>query len=168
MMDLTAGVAGCKVFSKIDLWKGYLQIPMHAADIQKITIINSFRLFKVLHLPFGLRNAGNTFQQKMDRVTRELNNAFDYLDYLIIYSKTLEDSAKHLFQILSHLQGHGLVIKIEKCVCVGDTHIGAVSSDETDLHIKSSTGPPTSRDPHPSSLPLEVHSNTTSSILRTV
>jgi hypothetical protein len=53
-------------------------------------------------------------------------------------------------------------------MCVGDTHIGAVSSDETDLHIKSSTGPPTSRDPHPSSLPLEAYSNTTSSILRTV
>jgi hypothetical protein len=52
--------------------------------------------------------------------------------------------------------------------CVGDTHIGAVSSDETDLHIKSSTGLPTSRDPHPSSLLLEVYSNTTSSILRTV
>jgi hypothetical protein len=52
--------------------------------------------------------------------------------------------------------------------CVGDTHIGAVSSGETDLHIKSSTGPPTSRDPHPSSLPLEAYSNTTSSILRTV
>ena len=33
--------------------------------------------------------------------------------------------------------------------CVGDTHIGAVSSGETDLQITSSTGPPTSRDPHP-------------------
>jgi hypothetical protein len=52
--------------------------------------------------------------------------------------------------------------------CVGDTHIGAVSSDETDLHITSSTGPPTSRDPHPSSLLLEAYSNTTPSILRTV
>ncbi len=52
--------------------------------------------------------------------------------------------------------------------CVGDTHIGAASSDEADLHIKSSTGPPTSRDPHPSSLPLEAYSNMTSSILRTV
>ncbi len=40
--------------------------------------------------------------------------------------------------------------------CVGDTHIGAASSDEADLHIKSSTGPPTLRDPHPSSLPLEA------------
>ncbi len=52
--------------------------------------------------------------------------------------------------------------------CVGDTHIGAASSDEADLHFKSSTGPPPSRDPHPSSLPLEAYSNTTSSILRTV
>ncbi len=52
--------------------------------------------------------------------------------------------------------------------CVGDTHIGAASSVEADLHFKSSTGPPTSRDTRPSSLPLEAYSNTTSSIIRTV
>ncbi len=38
--------------------------------------------------------------------------------------------------------------------CVGDTHIGAVSSGETDLHIKSSTDPPTSRDPPPLQPPV--------------
>jgi hypothetical protein len=58
--------------------------------------------------------------------------------------------------------------KLLRYSCVGDTHIGAASSVEADLHIKSFTGPPTSRDPHPSSLPLEAYSNTTSSILRTV
>ncbi len=40
--------------------------------------------------------------------------------------------------------------------CVGDTHIGAASSVEADLHFKSSTGPPKSRDTHPSSLLLEA------------
>ncbi len=35
MLDFSARVSGCKVFSKIDLRKGYYQIPMHPADIRK-------------------------------------------------------------------------------------------------------------------------------------
>ncbi len=38
MLDFSARVAGCKVFSKINLMKGYYQIPMHLADIRKTAI----------------------------------------------------------------------------------------------------------------------------------
>jgi hypothetical protein len=114
MMDFTARVAGCTVFSKIDLRKGYLQIPMHPADVQKTAIITPFGLFEFLRLPFGLRNAGNTFQRKMDRVTGDLDNAFTYLDDLMVFSKTLEDHESHLLQVLSRLRDHGLVINLEK------------------------------------------------------
>ncbi len=33
MMDFSSRVAGCSIFTKIDLRKGYYQIPMHPADI---------------------------------------------------------------------------------------------------------------------------------------
>jgi cleavage and polyadenylation specificity factor subunit 1 len=116
MMDFNAWVDGCTVFSKIDLRKGYLQIPMHQADVQKTAIITPFGLFEFLRLPFSLRNAGNTFQQKMDRVTGDLDNAFTYLDSLMVFSRSLEDHEAHLLQVFSRLQEHGLVINLEKCV----------------------------------------------------
>jgi hypothetical protein len=116
MMDFTARVAGCTVFSKIDLRKGYLQIPMHPADVQNTAIITPFGLFEFLRLLFSLRNAGNTFQQKMDRVTGDLDNAFNYLDDLMVFSRSLEDHKAHLLQVFSRLQEHGLVINLEKCV----------------------------------------------------
>jgi hypothetical protein len=87
MMDFTTRVAGCRVFSKIDLRKGYLQIPMHPADVQKTAITTLFGLFEFLRLSFGLRNAGNTFQRKMDRVTGDLEYAFTYLDDLMVFSR---------------------------------------------------------------------------------
>jgi hypothetical protein len=61
MLDFSARVAGCKVFSKIDLRKGYYQIPMPPADIRKTAICTLFGLFEFRRMPFGLRSAGNTF-----------------------------------------------------------------------------------------------------------
>jgi hypothetical protein len=61
MMDFPSRVAGCSIFTKIDLRKGYYQIPMHPADIFWTAIIMPFGLFEFLHLTFGLCNAGSTF-----------------------------------------------------------------------------------------------------------
>ncbi len=47
MMDFSSRVAGCSIFTKIDLRKGYYQIPMHPADILKTAIITPFGLFRV-------------------------------------------------------------------------------------------------------------------------
>jgi hypothetical protein len=46
MQDLTNGLEGCTVFSKIDLVKGYHQVPIAAADIPKTAIILPFGLFE--------------------------------------------------------------------------------------------------------------------------
>jgi hypothetical protein len=66
MLDFGTRVAGCRIFSKIDLRKGYYQISMHPDDIQKTAVTTPFGLFEFRRLPFGLRNAGNTFQRMMD------------------------------------------------------------------------------------------------------
>ncbi len=45
MQDLSNGLDGCKVFSKIDLVKGYHQIPVALEDVLKTAIITLFGLF---------------------------------------------------------------------------------------------------------------------------
>jgi hypothetical protein len=61
MQDLSNGWHGCNVFSKIDLVKGYHQIPVAAADIPKTAIIIPFGLFEYLFTLLGLSNAAQTF-----------------------------------------------------------------------------------------------------------
>ncbi len=67
MLDFAAKAAGCTVFSKIDLRKGYHQIPVNPADVQKTAITTPFGLFEYKRMPFGLRNAGPSFQRHVDR-----------------------------------------------------------------------------------------------------
>ncbi len=39
MADLAARLDGCTIFSKLDLMKGYLQVPVAPADVPKTAII---------------------------------------------------------------------------------------------------------------------------------
>jgi hypothetical protein len=116
MLDFSARVAGCKVFSKIDLRKGYYQIPMHPADIRKTVICTPFGLFEFRRMPFGLRNAGNTFQRMMDRILAGLSFVFCYLDDIIIASRDKKEHVEHLREVFSRLREAGLVINAKKCV----------------------------------------------------
>jgi cytoskeleton-associated protein 5 len=67
---------GCSVFSKIDLVKGYHQIPVAACRHPKNGDYPPFGLFECLFTPFGLYNAAQTFQRMMDRTTEGLEDVY--------------------------------------------------------------------------------------------
>ncbi len=60
------------LFFEIDLRKGYHQIPVHPADIQKTVIATPFGSFENLRMLLGLMNAGAIFQRKVDKVDTEI------------------------------------------------------------------------------------------------
>ena len=79
MLDFADRLSGCTVFSKIDLRKGYWQVPVHPDDIPKTAVITPFGLYEFLRMAFGLHNAGASFQRMMDRVTRGLWFVYCYM-----------------------------------------------------------------------------------------
>ena len=79
--DFSARIAGSKLFSKLNLQKGYFQIPLRPADVPKTAIITPFGLFKFLCIPLGLQNAAQTFKRMMDRIFGDLPFCFFYLLY---------------------------------------------------------------------------------------
>src|ERR1700737_5300635 len=68
-------------------------------------------------MPFGLTNAPATFMHLMQQTLRRFLDDFVivFIDDILIYSKTLEDHAQHLRQVLQVLQEKQLYAKLSKC-----------------------------------------------------
>ena len=82
-------VAGSQMMSLLDGFSGYNQIKVKMIDRYKTTFTTSWGTFSYERMPFGLSNAGATFQRDMkidfdDMIGKIIQ---DYLYDFTIYSK---------------------------------------------------------------------------------
>ena len=82
--DVTVKIQDKSMFSKQDLIRPYHQIPVEPNHISKTAIITPFGLFEFLHVPFGLKNAAQTFQRFIDYVLHGLHFACASVDDVLI------------------------------------------------------------------------------------
>lgn len=116
IQDFAHLLHGKQIFTTIDLIKAFNQIPVHPDDIHKTAVTTPFGLFEFLKMPYGLRNAAQTFQRFIDEVTQDLDFCYAYLDDLLIASDNDEQHLHHLRTIFQRLKDYGICINASKCI----------------------------------------------------
>jgi hypothetical protein len=115
--DLFDQLNGAKVFSKIDLRTGYHQLKVRESDIPKTAFTTRYGLFEYTVMSFGLTNAPAYFMNLMNKVFMKFLDKFVvvFIDDILVYSKTKEEHAEHLWLVLGTLREHQLYAKFSKC-----------------------------------------------------
>ena len=113
--DCVDKVGHAKFVTKLDLLKGYWQVPLtpRAQAISAFVTPDAFLEYTVM--PFGVRNAPATFQRLVNTVLSGLPGCEAYLDDIVVYSSTWDDHIQQLRAVFDRLGEANLTLNLAKC-----------------------------------------------------
>jgi hypothetical protein len=107
---------GCEAFSFMDGFSSYNQIQIKPEDQHKTTFICPWGTFAYRKMPFGLKNAGATFQRAMSFAFHDLKHIVEaYLDDLASRSCKRKDHPTHLRLIFERCRYFRIRLNPNKC-----------------------------------------------------
>ncbi|XP_056169085.1 uncharacterized protein LOC130138612 [Syzygium oleosum] len=115
---LVDSTAGFELFSFMDGFSGYNQIRMKEEDKSKTSFITPWGTFCYKVMPFGLKNAGATYQRAMVTLFHDMmhKEVEVYVDDMIAKSKHGEDHIEVLRKLFDRLRRFKLRLNPAKCM----------------------------------------------------
>ena len=109
--------AGYKYLSFIDAYSGYNQIPMYPEDQEKTAFVTDMGVYCYTMMPFGLKNAGATYQRMMSQVFKEqIGRILEvYIDDMIVKTPEDKDPVADLRETFQQLRRYDLRLNPNKC-----------------------------------------------------
>eukprot|EP00253_Pinus_taeda_P005698 PITA_05698 len=116
MEQILQSVAGSELMSFLDRFSGYNQILVHPDDQLKTTFRTKWGTYAYQKMPFGLINAGATFQRAVDITFKGLINrtVVVYLDDITVFSRERSNHLQDLNQIFQHCKKYGISLNPKK------------------------------------------------------
>ena len=115
--QLVDATIGHPRMSFLDAFQGYHQIPLTSDDQEKTAFVTPVGNYHYKVMPFGLKNAGSTYQRMMTRMFESQlgNNIKIYIDDMVVKSKRVSEHLGDLGAIFKILRTYKLRLNASKC-----------------------------------------------------
>ena len=117
LLDSIFGLSGTKFFTKLDLIRGYYQLPVEESSRPYTAFSTTRGHWQFKRLSFGLRNAPSAFQREIQAVLHSFpsNKVIVYIDDILILGSSWEEHLDLVGKVLQTLENYGIKIKASKC-----------------------------------------------------
>ena len=116
--DLIEKTRDCLWFTAVDINSAFWAIPIRESDRYKTGFVTAKNHYEWSCLPFGLKTSSSVFQRILSGVLRrhKLDNfCSNYIDDILIFSKSFEEHLSHMEALFKALQSEGFRLKFIKC-----------------------------------------------------
>lgn len=116
--DIIPLTRNCKYYTTLDINSAFWSIPLRIEDRQKTGFVTQNGHFQWTCLPFGLKTSPAIFQRVLSNILRKHNLTkftVNYIDDILIFSKTFEEHIKNVEQVLEAIIKEGFRLKFKKC-----------------------------------------------------
>ena len=112
--DCIDKVGHAKYVTKIDLLKGFWQVPLTDRAKEASAFVTSNQLYQYKVMPFGMKNSPATFQRLMNMVVSGLDGCDVYIDDAIIHSNVWGEHLQTIRDLFERLSEARLTINLAK------------------------------------------------------
>jgi ribonuclease HI len=116
--QIVDSTAGCELLCFLDAYSGHHQIKMKESNQLATSFITPFGIYCYVTMPFGLRNAGATYQRCMQHVFGDhIGRIVEaYVDDIVVKTRKANDLVSILRAAFDCLRVNGVKLNPEKCV----------------------------------------------------
>jgi hypothetical protein len=116
--QIVDSIVGCETLSFLDAYFDYHQIKMKESDQLVTSFITPFGMYCYVTMPFGLQNAGATYQRCMQHVFGEyIGPTIEaYVDDIMVKTKKVSNLVDDLDVRFKCLKAKNIRLNPEKCV----------------------------------------------------
>lgn len=115
--QLVDSTAGCALSSMMDASQGYHQIQLAIEDQPCVSFITHMGTYYYTVMPFGLKNAGATYQRMVDFIFNGQlgRNMEAYVDDMLVKSERIDDNSTDLAESFVTMRRYGMRLNPLKC-----------------------------------------------------
>jgi transposase InsO family protein len=115
IQDIFDQLNGAEIFTTLDLKESYHQFRIRECDQVKTAFTWQGKQYVFVGAPFGLKHLSSVFQRVMRKVFDGADYILNYIDDIVIYSKSVEDHEIHVQDAIRRLNSVHLRINTAKC-----------------------------------------------------